>query len=132
MDNAGSLRPSNLTQLLEMEGQGAGQRARPMTLGGMHDHRGGFVDRNEIIVFVENVQRNLFRLWAFHRAIGDRAADLFTTLKAIGRFAMRPIHLYTPTVDRTTQAGPAKLWNFRRQHDVEPLADMERVDEELK
>ena len=44
----------------EMELQGAGQRARPVSPGRMHDHARRLVDHHQVLVLVEDVQRDVF------------------------------------------------------------------------
>ena len=75
VDDARPRRPADAAQPVEMELQRAGQRARPMPFGGMDDHAGRLVDRGQPFVFVENLQRNVFRLGPLPRHLGQHDRD---------------------------------------------------------
>ena len=65
MDDAGTRRAAAAAERAEVVGQRAGERALPMALGGVDDHSGPFVDDDDRIVFVEDVERDVLRSGAF-------------------------------------------------------------------
>ena len=67
MDDPGPRRAAGSAELVEMKLQGRGERASPMPFGRVDDHPRRLVDRRQRGVFVENVERNVFRLRAVAR-----------------------------------------------------------------
>ena len=59
MDYSGTRRTTDGTEFVEMESQCRSQGARPVTLGGMHNHARRFVDADNIVIFINDVQWNV-------------------------------------------------------------------------
>lgn len=53
--------PADVGESLKAEGERAGERARPIAAGRMDHHAGRFVDHHEPVVFVEYIERDVFR-----------------------------------------------------------------------
>ncbi len=58
VDDARSVPAAGGAELLEVVGQRGGQGSSPMTFGGVHHHPSGLVDCDEVIVFVQDAQRD--------------------------------------------------------------------------
>ena len=57
--NAGALHTANAQQLVAAVGQHPiDQGAAQVTGGGVHHQTGGFVENNQVLVFVENIEGN--------------------------------------------------------------------------
>ncbi len=62
MDDSGSFRASETGQRTTVTmKQGIDERARSMARTGMYNHALGFVDHGDVLIFVDNVQRDRFR-----------------------------------------------------------------------
>ena len=79
--------PLALSVVPEMELQRAGQRARPMSSGRMHDHARRLVDDHHVLVFVEDFQRDIFGPGGLARDFGQHDRDTLARLEPIGRLA---------------------------------------------
>lgn len=62
VDDARSVSSANIAELIEMKLQRRGQGSGIRASSGMHDHAGRFVHNNDGFIFVQDVQRNVFRL----------------------------------------------------------------------
>jgi hypothetical protein len=86
MHDAGAKSVAALRECLAAAKQGVDQRAAGGTRAGMHGHAGGLVDRDDVRVFVKDVERNGFRLGAERRARLDLDGDALAAPEPIRAF----------------------------------------------
>ena len=89
----GRLSPPGAEARSEAELQGAGQRARPMAAGRMHDHARRLVDDHHVVVLVEDIQRNVFRPRRLAWDVGQSDRNTLVGLEPIRWFAAAAIDL---------------------------------------
>ena len=65
VDDSGARGAAAAAECAEMVGERAGERAFPVSLCRMDDHAGPLVDDDDRVVFVENIERDVLRRWAF-------------------------------------------------------------------
>src|SRR5690242_12893326 len=75
--------PAGAAELLKVKRQRTGESSRPMTFGRMDDHARRLVHRGQVLVFVEDLKRNLLGHWAGVLALGERDRQLFATFEAL-------------------------------------------------
>ncbi len=81
VDDAGTQWISGLRKRLAAPEERVDERAGDYTGAGMHGHAGGFVDGDDVVVFVENLERNRFGFGADGRALDDFESDFFAAVK---------------------------------------------------
>ena len=80
-------------QVLQMIGQGVDQRPRIVAVAGMDDHAGGLVDDNQVVVFIQNVERNVFgNDFQFAERIGHDDLNPVRGLHLVTRLDGRAVH----------------------------------------
>ena len=81
VDDAGTQWIAGLRKRLAAAEERVDERAGNCAGAGMDGHAGGFVDGDDVVVFVENIERNRFGFGADGRAFGDFESDFFATVK---------------------------------------------------
>ena len=81
MDDAGTQGIGGLRERLTAAEERVDERAGDCAGAGMDGHAGGFVDGDDVVVFVEDIERNGFGFGADGRALGDFETDFFAAVK---------------------------------------------------
>ena len=103
----GRRRPAGRAELVEMELQSRGQRAGPVPFGRVNDHARRLVDHRQMSVFVQDIERDVFRRRALARQVGQRDRDVFAAVQPIGRFDAQPIDFDARGIDDLVQQHAA-------------------------
>ena len=109
MNNAGTLGAADRAELLEVKCQRTGQRAGPVTFRGMDHHPRRFVDDRHAVVFVDNVQRYLFRLRAVCFRRRDRRDNGLAIPQLERWFSLLAIDADFAGTDRTMNGDSTEL-----------------------
>ena len=91
VDDAGPVVAVEVAELGEVETQGVDQRAGPVALGRMHHHVGRLVHDRQIIVLIEDIERDVLRHRRRMGRLRRRDADLVAVTDAVaglGRLAV--------------------------------------------
>lgn len=86
VDDARSLYSPHPFQIRAMMEDGIDERTAGMTGGGVHDHAGGFVHGDEVIIFVKDVEQDRFGCGGCRRGRGDVDVDHITGEEALADF----------------------------------------------
>ena len=79
--DAGTQRIGGLRERLAAAEERVDERAGDCARASVHDHAGGFVDGDDVVVFVEDLERNRFGFGTDGRAFGDFESDFFAAAK---------------------------------------------------
>src|ERR1700735_255763 len=82
------------------------------------DHSSRFVYHRDVLIFVNDIQRNIFRFHARKRRGGNIYGDFFASLEAMRGFLRRAIHENASVVDETLHVGPTYIAQVRREKTV--------------
>ena len=115
----------------EVKLQGAGQRARPVPARRMHDHARRLVDHHQVLVLVEDLQRDVLRPRRLAGDLRQDDRDPLPGLEAIGRLAAIAVDLDAAGRNHAPQMDPAVVVEMDGQEDVEPLACFRLGDDQL-
>jgi len=97
----------------------------------MDDHAGRLVDDGDILVFVENVERNGFRLDTRSQFVWELDGNGFTGLDMMRRLARRSVNLYAAFVHQRFNARAAQRGELRDEEHVESLGGVFGGDNEF-
>src|SRR5579884_243716 len=123
MHNAWAQFTSHCRQPLEAMQERVYQRALCDPRAGMHRHAGGLVHRHQIVVFVENLERNLLGKGARRGGWSERPHfDLLASVQAGGGFRNRAVQQYMTRLDPLLQPRAAGFLEMARQKLVQALA----------
>jgi hypothetical protein len=92
MNDAGAERVATLRERLTAAEQRVDESAAKISGSGVDDHSGGFVDGDDVIVFVEDVERDGFGFGEDGRALGSVDGDEFAAMKAMCAFGGATIY----------------------------------------
>jgi len=129
--DAGTLDSANAGQILDMREDSIDERAVPIAGGGMDDEADRLVDDEEILVLVNDVERNRRRLGLRLGGCRRRHAhdDGLAALEFHGRLNQRALAgLDAPLGDQPLEARARQIRDQARQRLVEPLAGELRRD----
>src|SRR3984957_10003125 len=97
---------------------------------GVHHHAGGLVDDGEVVVFINDVERNVFGDGAEGRALGlAENRDALTAAEFHGRFRGRVVYQNVLVSDDLLDAGTADV-EAGGEELIEALSGGVRVDRE--
>src|SRR5438128_1821829 len=130
MNNAGAEFASNGGELAEMMQQRVDQRAAVAGVigrsrAGVDHHARGLVDDREIVVFVDNLQRNFFRYRA--QRTGLRLAekgDAFAATQTQGRLGFQIIYQDLPFRNQLLNSCTADVWEMGDKELVQAFASV--------
>ena len=92
-------------QRAQMIGQGIDQRPVPVAVARVHDHAGGLVDDQQIVVFVGDVERDVLRHdLDLALGIGHHHGDAVQRLDLVARLGRTSAHEHAAAVDRRLDA----------------------------
>ena len=97
----------------------------------MDDHARRLVDRNYVVVFVKDIQRDGFRFRAHRRARLYLDGDALSAMETIGAFRGLPVHENERRVDQFLHARAAQIGTARGDHAIQPLAGFFRKNNEI-
>ncbi len=115
----------------EMELQRAGQGAGPMSPRRMDDHPRRLVDEHQLLVFVEDVQGDVFRTGRLPRNFRQDHGDALAFAQAVGGLAAAAVHLGPAGRNHLSQMTPAIVLKVDRQEGVQALVRFRRADHQL-
>src|SRR6516225_7896353 len=111
---------ATLGQLEPPSKQRVHQSARDVSGTGMHGHSRGFVDGDDVFIFVEHFERDGFGSRSDRRALGNFDGDLFAPAEMQRSLARGPaVDAHAVGVDQLLHAGAAQLGAFDRNEAVE-------------
>ena len=90
-----------------------------MALGGVDDHVGGLVDQGEILVFVEDFQRNIFGYRQIVGWLGKADLDVVIVADFVARLGRHGVDDYAAGLDDPLDDGPAEIGKHADQVLVE-------------
>ena len=114
-----------------MELQRADQGPGPVPPRRMHDHAGRLVDDHQLLVFVKDVQGDVFRTGRLAGDFGQDHGDPLAFTQAAGGFAAAAVHLGPAGRDDPPQMPPAIVLKVNGQERVQPLVCFGRSDHQL-
>jgi hypothetical protein len=126
MHNARTRGPAQRAQVIEVVGQGARQRARPVPFSGVNHHARGFVDRDQMCVFVDHVQWDVFRLRALTRELRRQDDDTLAGSKPIRDFGALAVDRHAVSTDGATKLNTGIAWEVSREERVQTLPRLVR------
>ena len=104
-----------------MIGQGIDQRPVPVAVARVHDHAGGLVDDQQIVVFVGDVERDVLRHdLDLALGIGHHHGDAVQRLDLVARLGRTSAHEHAAAVDRRLDAVARAVLHPQREEFVEP------------
>ena len=116
-------------QVLQMIGQGIDQRARIVAVAGMDDHAGRLVDDNQVVVFIQNVERNVFGDdFQFAERVGHDDLYPIRGLHLITRLDGRAVHQNVAGVGRRLYAVARNAFHPVGQELVDAQHGLSPVD----
>ena len=115
-------RAANRGKLPEAIEQGADQRSARFSGARMHYDSGGLIDDGEVIVFVENLQRNRFR--SDGERLGRRNFNFyfFSGFDAMRRLRGDAVDVHSAPGDEFLKARSAEIGRMSREITIEPHA----------
>ena len=87
VNDAGTQRIAGLRKRLAAAEERVDESAGNCSGASVNGHAGGFVDGDDVVVFVEDIERDGFGFCADWRALGDFESDFFATAKMVRTFA---------------------------------------------
>src|SRR5262245_25144677 len=87
----------------------------------MRNHSGGFVDDDDFLVFVDDVERNVFGNRVYDRRGGNLAGYLFAGADAMAGFDRFAVDCDVAAADRALYGRPARFTEARGEEKVEAL-----------
>jgi hypothetical protein len=131
MDNSGSRDAGDAAELaFAMMQQGVDERAAVMASRGMDDQARRFVDRDDVFIFVKDIQRDLFRLRARGNWFGPRNLDGVAGVWRVSRFYSSSVYENGAVFDHALQNAARGLRQLRFQKDVKTLEGKGLLDDD--
>lgn len=115
----------------EMKLQRTGQRARPVSAGRMHHHARRLIDDGHDIVFVEDVERDVFRAGRLAGNLGEHDRDPLTGLEPIGRLTAAAVHPNAAGRNHAPQMHATVVEKMAGQKGVQAVAGFCGSDRQL-
>jgi len=107
------------------------QRAMRIPCPGMDAHAGGFVDDEQVIVFVEDIERNGFGFRAKRRALACLDKDPLITSQFVRRLGGRAIHQNQTVLKKLLDSGAGEFREMRDNPLIEASAAVGLCDKQL-
>ena len=132
VDDARPRLAADRAELLEVKREGAGQRAAPMPAGRMHDHPRRLVDRDDVLIFIENVERDVLRMRPrrIHRRQND--ANPVPGAQLVGDLSPLFVDLYAPGADHLAKLHATMLRQRPGQKHIQPQARIGRSNDQFQ
>ena len=122
MNDAGAKGVAGLRERLAAAEEGVDERAGGVAGAGVDGHAGGLVDGDDVVVFVENVERNGFGFGAERRARLRIDGDFFAAVEAVRAFGGLAVDEDEAAVDEFFHAGAAEIGTVGGDDAVEAVA----------
>jgi len=88
----------------------------------MYHHAGRLVDRDYIVILIEDFERQILGYRAERRQVGGRHMNLLRSLQQIRALSRNSVHLHAALIDPCLQARPAVLRKLIVEKLVQALA----------
>jgi hypothetical protein len=98
------------------------QCAGEMSRSGVHHHVGGFVDHQQVLVFVENGQGNVLGQHLAGNGLRPADLDAVTHPRVVGGLRLGTVHEHGPLGDQLLEAPPRRLRKTLREIAVQSQA----------
>ena len=115
----------------KVELQRTDKRSRPVSAGRMHDHPRRLVDDDQVLVFEEDLQGNLFRPRGLAGNFRQNDPHPLPRANAIGRLSAVLVDAHAAGRNHAPQMAPAVIVKVQGKQNVQPLAGLTFVDDEL-
>jgi len=135
VDDAGAQRAADvrkLSQAPEFIEERGGEGASGLTGAGVHDHAGGLIDYDDLIVLIEDGEREVFGLKDGFECFRDVDGDGFARHYAVGGFSWSAFHQDTAFVHQLLDANSAELRELVGQVTVQTRSFLIVGDYELE
>src|SRR5262249_52158070 len=109
MDNTGPITATRRAQLIEMEGDGVDERARPMTFGRVNNHVRWLVDQREKLVLIQDVEGNILRDWCGMGRLGQLDAEMVAVTDLVARLAGTAVDQHRAGFDGILNRGATEV-----------------------
>jgi hypothetical protein len=106
---AGTQHIAALRKRLAPAKQRADQRAAGIARAGVHGHPRGLVDRQDIVIFVENIQRYRLRFDSQRGSMPNLDANVFTPAQAMRALRRASVDKHQPGGDELLHTGAADV-----------------------
>jgi len=93
---------------------------------GMHYHPGGLIDRDQIVVFIQDAERDVFRFGAQRRRVGGLHLDGVFSTNQVRSPALGTVDAHAPAPNPLLDARPAEFRQAFVDHLIEPFAGIAR------
>ena len=97
----------------------------------MHHHARRLVDDHNVVVLVENIQRNVFRARRLAWDFGQRDQNTLVGFEPIRRLAAAAIHFDPAGHNDAAHQHAAVVREAARQKGIEPAARLSGIDDQL-
>ena len=121
MDDAGAEDVATLRERLAAAEERVDERAFVVAGAGVDDHAGGFVDGEDVVVFVEGVERDGFGFGLDRRARLGGDGDAFAAAESVGDFGRFAVDEDVGGVDEFLDAGAGEVGAVGSDDAVEAL-----------
>ena len=122
VNDAGAQRPASARKRAEAMQQRVHYSSRMNTGAGMHDHPGGLIYGDQVVIFIQDSERDVFRLGAQRSKLGGLHFNRVFAADQVRGPALGPVHAHAPTPDPLLNARPAECRQTLMEHLVEPFA----------
>jgi hypothetical protein len=122
MDDSGAQRSADGGERAEAIEKRGRQRPQNIPATWMHHHSGGLVDHGEIVIFVENIQRDRFGRYSHRLRRRDFDFDDLAGFEAVGRFRGDAIHANTTFGNQCLEPCAAEIGSVGGEKAVEAHA----------
>ena len=124
MDDAGAEDVAALGEGLAAAEERVDERAGVVSSSGVDDHAGGFVDGEDVVVFVESFEWDGFGFGADGRARLGGDGDAFAAADFVGSFGGFSVQKDVGGVDEFLHAGATEVGAMRGDDAVEALVEV--------
>lgn len=127
----GRVGPPTLLNWLNRNASALGHRPRPMAFGGMNDHVGRLVQRDHVIVFIDDIQRDVFRHLQVCGNLGQHDRNRLAHSEPIGSLRPFAVDLDAARIDRLPKLHAAVIRKLRSQEPIEASVRMFLVHDQF-
>lgn len=134
MDDSGTQFPTNgrkFAARAKFVQQGVDHSSGFHARAGMNDHARGLVDDDEVLIGVEDFERDGFGLRVHRRWRRNFDCDGIAGFDTMGALGWRAIHAGVTVIEQRLDAGAAEVGKMRGQETIEPLAGFFGGNDEL-
>ena len=114
--DAGADHPVDARQVLTVKQQRIDQRARIMSRRRMHYHASGFIEHDHIFIFIDDIQRNVFRLRLQRNRPGQYDLKYISRFNFIIRLDQLASFTDAPFVQQNLDMGTGALQHIRKKY----------------